>query len=115
MAGMTKRERVQATLAGKTVDRVPVAFWRHWPVDDQQAESLARVALEFQRQYDLDFIKIPVSSAYCVDDYGVKHAYRGKIIGDRDYLERVIKRVEDWDYIEPLDVQKGTNMGQRRL
>lgn len=108
MAAMSKRERIRAALAGKAVDRVPVAFWRHWPGDDQNAESLATVALEFQRQYDLDFMKVPVSSTYCVDDYGVKHAYRGSSTGDRDYLERVIRRVADWDRIEPLDVHKGT-------
>lgn len=108
MTGMLKRERIKAVLAAKEVDRVPVAFWRHWPVDDQQAESLALVALEFQRQYDLDFIKVPVSSTYCVNDYGVKHAYRGNSIGDRNYVEHIVKRPEDWDRIEPLDVSKGT-------
>lgn len=105
---MSKRERIKAALAGEAVDRAPVAFWRHWPGDDQQPDSLANVTLEFQDRYDLDFIKIPVSSAYCVDDYGVKHEYRGNLIGDRDYLERVIKRTEDWDRIEPLDIRKGT-------
>jgi len=108
---MTKRERIRAALAGKAVDRVPVAFWRHWPGDDQTAESLAHVALAFQQRYDLDFIKIPVSSTYCVADYGVKHEYLGSLIGDRDYLERVITRVDDWNRIEPLDVTKG-NYGQ---
>ena len=105
---MTKRKRIQAALAGKAVDRVPVAFWRHWPGDDQDAESLARAALDFQRQFDLDFIKLPVSSTYAVDDYGVKHAYRGSPNGDREYLERAVKRPEDWDRIEPLDPHKGT-------
>ena len=62
MAGMTKRERIKAALAGETVDRVPVAFWRHWPGDDQKPDSLAMVALDFQLRYDLDFIKVPVSS-----------------------------------------------------
>jgi uroporphyrinogen decarboxylase len=104
---MTKRERIKAALVGKAVDRVPVGFWRHWPGDDQQAESLALVALEFQRRYDLDFIKIPVSSTYCVDDYGVKHEYRGNVIGDRDYLDHLIKNVEDWDRIQPLDITRG--------
>ena len=60
MAEMTKRERVQAALAGKMVDRMPVAFWRHWPMDDQNAESLARVALDFYHRYDFDFIKITI-------------------------------------------------------
>lgn len=105
---MSKRQRIQAVLAGKSVDRVPVGFWRHWPGDDQHAESLAIVTLEFQRRYDLDFIKIPVSSTYCVDDYGVKHAYHGSSGGDRDYLDHVIKRVEDWDQVDPVDIHKGT-------
>ncbi len=105
---MSKRNRLKAALAGKTVDRVPVSFWRHWPGDDQHPESLARVALDFQQRYDLDFIKVPVSSVYCVEDYGIKHAYRGSPIGDREYLERVIKRVDDWARIEPLNIHKGS-------
>lgn len=108
MADMTKRERIKAALAGETVDRVPVAFWRHWPGDDQKPQSLALVALDFQRRYDLDFIKVPVSSVYCVEDYGVIHTYTGSYMGDREYLERAVKRVEDWDNIHPLDVHKGS-------
>ncbi len=105
---MTKRERIKAALAGEAVDRVPVAFWRHWPGDDQAPETLAAVALHFQIRYDLDFIKVPVSSVYCVEDYGVTHTYNGSYMGDREYLERVVGRVEDWDNIHPLDVQKGS-------
>jgi len=108
MAEMSKRERIQAALAGRPVDRAPVGFWRHWPGDDQREDSLALVTLEFQRTYDLDFIKFPVSSTYTVSDYGVKHEYRDSPGGDRTYLEHVIKRVEDWERIEPLDIRKGT-------
>jgi len=113
MSSLTKRERVQATLAGRPTDRPPVALWRHWPVDDQDDELLAERALEFQRRYDWDFIKIPPSSTYCVDDYGVKHEYRALPtgpwqLGERTYMERAIKELADWDRIEPLDVDKGT-------
>jgi len=108
MAVMSKRERLKAILSGKPVDRVPVAFWRHWPGDDQSPESLAAVALDFQQRYDLDFIKLPVSSAYTVTDYGVKHEYRGSLIGDRVHLEYAIKNIEDWGRIKPLDINRGT-------
>ncbi len=108
MAEMTKRERIKAALVGESVDRLPVAFWRHWPGDDQGPESLALVALDFQRRYDLDFIKVPVSSVYCVEDYGVQHTYRGSYMGDREYLQRVIHRVEDWDHVHPLNVRRGS-------
>ncbi len=108
MSGMTRRERLKAALAGKEVDRVPVGFWRHWPVDDQESKPLAAAALEFQKRYNLDFIKVPVASTFCVDDYGVKHAWRGSSMGDRDYLEYAIKKIEDWDRVDPLDINKGT-------
>ena len=110
---MTKRERIQAALAGEQVDRPPVALWRHWPIDDQDARLLAERAMDFQQRYDWDFIKIPPSYTYCVDDYGAKHDYKALptgrwFIGERTYKERVVKRINDWDCIEPLDVYKGT-------
>ncbi len=111
---MRKRARIQAAIAGEPVDRAPVAFWRHWPIDDQEAESLARATLEFQRRFDFDFIKVTPSHTFCIDDYGAKHAYRGAAIGDREHLERVIQKIEDWDRIQPLDVTKGAYGRQLR-
>lgn len=32
---LSHKERLQAVLKGEKPDRIPVAFWRHWPVDDQ--------------------------------------------------------------------------------
>ena len=107
MADMTKRERVKAALAGKAVDRPPVAFWRHWPIDDQDADALARATFDYQKRFDWDFMKVTPSHTYCIEDYGDKSVYRGKAIADRDHLERVVKRIEDWDRIQPVDVTKG--------
>lgn len=105
---MNHRERIKATLAGEPVDRVAVAFWRHWPVDDQYPEALANRAMEYQAQYDWDFIKVTPSSTYCTTDWGSEHAYSGRDIGEREYVRHVIQRPEDWDRIEPLDVRKGS-------
>ena len=107
MAEMSKRERLQAAIAGKPVDRPPIAFWRHWPIDDQDPASLARATLDYQRRFDWDFIKVTPSHTYCVRDWGSVDAYRGRPVGDRDHLEWTIKAPEDWDRIEPLDVQSG--------
>jgi uroporphyrinogen decarboxylase len=105
---MTKRERVKAALNGQPVDRVPVGFWRHWPGDDQNPDSLAAVTLAYQNKYDLDFIKFPVSSTYCVEDYGIRHAYNGSFLGDREYLSRTIRKPGDWERVVPLDIHSGT-------
>ncbi|MFC1954242.1 uroporphyrinogen decarboxylase family protein [Chloroflexota bacterium] len=109
---MKKEERIRAAISGEQVDRPPVALWRHWPIDDQDAELLAERALDYQKRYDWDFIKIPPSSSYCIDDYGAKHEYQALpngrwLLGERTYKERVIKQIEDWDTIEPLDIAKG--------
>jgi len=110
---MKKVERIKAALTGEQVDRPPVALWRHWPIDDQDAGLLAERTLDFQKRYDWDFIKIPPSSSYCISDYGAKHEYKALpsgnwLLGERTYKERVIKKIEDWDAIEPIDITKGT-------
>ena len=38
---MDKRERLQATIEGQPVDRLAVALWRHFPVDDQRPEEIS--------------------------------------------------------------------------
>lgn len=105
---MNKKERIQAVIAGREADRIPVGFWRHWPGDDQRPDTLAAVTLDHQRRFDLDFIKFPVSSVYCVEDYGITHAYQGNTNGDREYLSRVIATSEDWVKIQPLDINRGS-------
>jgi len=52
MSKIRKRERLEATIAGEAVDRPPVALWRHWPVDDQRGDELARASLVFQHTFD---------------------------------------------------------------
>ena len=46
---LSKRERLERTVAGEETDRVPVALWRHWPGDDQRAVDLAEATVAFQR------------------------------------------------------------------
>ena len=55
---LTARERMQACLKDDpALDRPPVALWRHFPVDDQDPETLAAATLDFQRHYDFDLVK----------------------------------------------------------
>ena len=41
----THKERIQACLKGETLERPPVALWRHFPVDDQAPKSLYETSL----------------------------------------------------------------------
>jgi len=110
---MTKRERLAAAIAGAEVDRVPVALWRHFPVDDTDAEELARTAAAFQQQYNWDFIKLTPLSNYSVADWGGTVAYHGHPEGTSDYITPPrVTTPEDWERLEPLDVHAGT-MGRQ--
>lgn len=104
---MTKRDRLEATFAGESVDRPAVALWRHWPVDDQYGDQLARATLGFQQIYDFDFIKVTPSSNYCVSDYGAETYWEGNQEGTRQWGPRVIQSPEDWTKLKPLDPHQG--------
>jgi uroporphyrinogen decarboxylase len=104
---MTKRERLETTFAGEAVDRPAVALWRHWPVDDQRADDLARATLLFQHTYDFDFIKVTPNSNFAVAGYGAESEWWGNEEGTRDWGLRVIRSPEDWTKLKPLDPHKG--------
>ncbi len=101
------RERMQACLSGSAVDRPPVALWRHFPVDDQTPQGLAAATVNFQRNYDFDFVKVTPSSSFCLQDWGVRDEWRGSTEGVREYTQRLIHQPEDWKKLKALDVQKG--------
>jgi uroporphyrinogen decarboxylase len=100
----TKRQRIEAILADDRADRLPVAFWRHWPGDDQDALRLSEVTAAYHARYDWDFAKITPSSSFVAECWGARTAYDGSLpIGERTYLERPIATPADWNAITPLD------------
>lgn len=107
MNSMTKRERLAAAIEGRAVDRVPVALWRHWPVDDQQPETLAWATVQFQNRYDFDLVKVTPSSSFCLRDWGAVDEWRGHYHGTREYGPRVIAEPDDWRRITPLAPEEG--------
>ncbi|MDX1663154.1 MAG: uroporphyrinogen decarboxylase family protein [Candidatus Promineifilaceae bacterium] len=108
MTPMTKRERLEATIAHEPTDRLPIAVWRHWPGDDQNAESLAAAHLLWQERYDWDFVKVSPSSSYCLADWGVESRWLGNVEGTRDYTRRIIHHPEAWADLKPLEPDQGS-------
>jgi uroporphyrinogen decarboxylase len=107
MAG-SKRQRLEKTIAGEAVDRVPVSLWRHWPGDDQRPADFVEATADFQRRYDWDFVKITPASSYCITDYGVQDQWVGSLEGTREYNRRAVSRTLDWTNLRVLDPSKGT-------
>lgn len=99
----THKERIQACLDNQTLDRPPVALWRHFPVDDQDPKSLAEATLHFQRTYDFDLVKVTPASSFCAKDWGVEDQWIGHTEGTRQYTRRIIHDPHDWETLPPLD------------
>lgn len=99
----THRERIQAALQGEIIDRPPVALWRHFPVDDQAAETLADAHLQYQQTYDFDLLKVTPASSFCVRGWGVDDEWVGDTEGTRRYTKRIISDPGDWDSLPVLE------------
>lgn len=104
---MSKRERLEAAIAGERADRVPVAFWRHFPVDDQTPAALAESVVAFQQTYDFDFVKVTPASSFCLKDWGVQDRWQGALEGTRTYTKRVISETGDWADLATLAGDQG--------
>jgi len=107
MPSMTKRERLEATMAGQAIDRPAIALWRHFPGDDQRAQDLAAAQIAFQRRYDLNLIKVSPASSFCLQDWGVRDRYMGSLEGTREYIDRPVTSPEDWRSLPVLDPAQG--------
>lgn len=78
---MTKRERIDAALAGREVDRVPVSAWRHFipeesdPPEEPDPTSLAEAHLSFFRGFDWDWLKVNPRATYYAEAFGARYDF----------------------------------------
>lgn len=107
MTTWTKRKRLEAAIVGERPDRPPVALWRHWPGDDQDAGALAAAHLKWQQDYDWDLVKVTPASSYCLVDWGVEARWEGSLEGTRTYTTRAVQKAEDWEQLPVLDPRQG--------
>jgi uroporphyrinogen decarboxylase len=101
------RERLEITLSGGQPDRPPIALWHHFPVDDQNAITLAEATIAFQKQFDFDLVKVMPPSSFCLKDWGAMDEWRGHPEGTRTYTHRVIAHPEDWTNLPILNPHQG--------
>ena len=108
---LTHRERLQACLKDDpALDRPLAALWRHFPVDDQSPAMLAAAALDFQRRYDFDLVKVTPASSFCLKDWGVDDAWEGHTEGTRRYVRQVVEKPQDWERLRVLNPLKAPHL-----
>lgn len=75
MPTFSKRERVDAALAGQPVDRAPVSAWRHFIPEERHSASLAAATLADFHQFDWDWIKVNPRATYYAEAWGNAYDY----------------------------------------
>jgi uroporphyrinogen decarboxylase len=107
MEQMNKRERVRAALQGKSVDRPPISFWRHFFEKETSAAGLAEAMLGFQHTYDWDFMKVNPRACYHAEPWGCRFQFSGQPDIDPKLIEAVVKTPDVWRLIKPLSPTSG--------
>jgi uroporphyrinogen decarboxylase len=100
---MTKRERLAATIGGRPVDRLPVALWRHFFVEETSGEGLAAAMVRWQETYDWDFLKINPRASYHVEDWGNRYAFSGNPLVEPTLVRACVHAADDFRHLDRLD------------
>jgi uroporphyrinogen decarboxylase len=104
---ITHRERIETLISGGVLDQLSVAFWWHFPLDDQNPARLASATIHFQNTFDMDIIKVSPSSSFCLKDWGVRDSWIENTEGTREYLASPIQNLQDLKDLPVLDAKKG--------
>lgn len=103
-------QRIQAAMRGEETGRVPFCVWRHWPVADHQAETLAEEIIRWQQEYDCDLVKHAPAGSYVIEDWGGETEYvaaEDPGLGIRVITKRGVTAVSGWPSLAQLDVHQG--------
>jgi uroporphyrinogen decarboxylase len=107
MSDSKKWKRVEAALNGLTPDRVPYAFWGHFPEIDRDADKLIQATLDLHRRYDQDFIKVMFRSSFGTEDWGNRAEKFDQSIGYWVTTNFAVQTAEDWRKLKPLNPKEG--------
>jgi uroporphyrinogen decarboxylase len=70
--------------------------------------------VQFQREYDFDFVKVTPASSFCLRDWGAEDAWMGSLEGTREYTRHPICQPEEWEDLRVLDPTEGALAAQLR-
>ena len=104
---LTHRERVQAVLRGESLDRPAISLWHHFPGQDDTPEKLTAATVAFQREYDVDLVKLMPTGMYSVIDYGVTVELSEDTIGSTRYVAGPIQQPDDWARLPAVSPERG--------
>lgn len=106
---MTKKERIQAAIAGNSPDKLPYSLWTHLPGIDLDPQLLAEKTYEFYKTYDVDFIKTMNNGMYAIEDFGCRIDYSDIAAGGVAKVTFTpVETAGDWDKLKICPINEGS-------
>ncbi|NLG86920.1 MAG: uroporphyrinogen decarboxylase [Firmicutes bacterium] len=96
---MNSRERIEAAIAGKPVDKIPFAFWRHFHEIDRDPVALAEATVEFWHRFQLDFVKSMPNGCFCLEEWPCEIDFSQE---PAKVVSGAIKTANDWLHLKPV-------------
>jgi len=100
---MTKKERIIAVLNKEKTDRIPASFWRHFYEYETDAESLAGIMVDYQKEMDWDFMKVNFRESYHDEAWGTKYEFYRDGVTKPKQLYYPVKTPDDYNHINVID------------
>ncbi len=104
---MSPFERLERCIQRQETDRAPVAFWRHFPQQDQHIGAFVQATLNWQRRYEFDFVKVMPGATYCLYDWGCRTAPEANQYGVRPINCYPITSPQGWYQLAQQDLSSG--------
>jgi uroporphyrinogen decarboxylase len=111
---LNKKERVEAALRGKPVDRVPVSMWGHDYEREWNVQTFVEAMIENFTRYDWDFLKVNPRASYHVEGWNVRVRPSGDKYKPPVFEDTPIKSTADWKRLRPLEPTQGALAEQLR-
>lgn len=102
-----KHDIVLKAFKGEPTERIPYSLWKHFVNKDNTIDGLVKATLAFQKKFDSDLLKISPHGNYTVVDFGGELGGYREVSGSRICTKRPIKKIEDWETLEPVDPNEG--------
>jgi len=96
------RDRLEIILSGEKPDCYAASFWRHFYHKENNAKGTAGAMLDFQKEFDWDFMKINPRADYHIEDWGFEQKWSSSEFQKHAAVKYPVSKASDWGKIEPL-------------
>ncbi|MBA7533247.1 hypothetical protein ES705_25482 [subsurface metagenome] len=105
---MDELELLLSTFKGENYEKTLFSLWKHFPYDDRDPDRLAEAHVNFYKRHKFDLMKVSPHGRYSNVDFGceIDKEY-DPVTGSTRCKNCIIKKLEDWETLEPVDVTEG--------